>query len=145
MSLANIPRIPTKKLKKEETKKQGNISAYFTNGDLSDYDDEQENDNSENSDEGGDPSKLCDIQFMQLLKFCDDLKKNHKETDEVQDGIMMNQLELGKQDKLKTLIFDMDETLIAAKLAGREPEGFVTDFAYDFMGRKISVRFRPYL
>jgi hypothetical protein len=29
-----------------------------------------------------DPSQLCDLEFINLLKFCNELKLKHKETDE---------------------------------------------------------------
>jgi predicted HAD superfamily phosphohydrolase YqeG len=37
---------------------------------------------------------------------------------------MMKSLELGKKLKEKTLILDMDETLIAAKFEGKLPKNF---------------------
>lgn len=39
---------------------------------------------------------------------------------------MMKSLELGKKTKEKTLILDMDETLIAAKFEGKQPPKFVS-------------------
>jgi len=59
---------------------------------------------------------------------------------------MMKSLELGKQKQgQKTLILDMDETLIAAKFEGKEPKHFKRTFSFDFSGTKIHVRTRPYL
>lgn len=58
---------------------------------------------------------------------------------------MMKSIELGKKTKEKTLILDMDETLIAAKFDGKEPKGFKPDFSFDYSGTKIHVRFRPYV
>ena len=46
---------------------------------------------------------------------------------------MMKSLELGKKTKEKTLILDMDETLIAAKFDGKEPKNFVPTFSFEFM------------
>lgn len=71
-----------------------------------------------------DPSKLIDLELVKLLKFCNDLKNKHKETDDYQDELMSNSLELGKKTKDKTLILDMDETLIAAKFDGKQPKNF---------------------
>ena len=66
-----------------------------------------------------DPSKLIDLELVNLLKFCHELKLKHKETDEYQEEVMMKSLELGKKTKEKTLILDMDETMIAAKFEGQ--------------------------
>lgn len=66
-----------------------------------------------------DPSKLIDLELVNLLKFCNDLKNKHKETDDYQEEVMMKSLELGKKTKEKTLILDMDETMIAAKFEGK--------------------------
>ena len=61
------------------------------------------------------------------------------------EDIMMKSLELGKKDKDKTVLLDMDETMIAAKFEGKLPAKFVTSFSFDFSGTKIHVRLRPYL
>jgi len=66
-----------------------------------------------------DPSKLIDLELIKLLKFCDDLRKKHKKTDEYEEDIMMKSIELGKKTKEKVLILDMDETMIAAKFEGQ--------------------------
>lgn len=92
-----------------------------------------------------DPSKLIDLELVNLLKFCDDLKNKHKETDDYQEEVMMKSLELGKKTKEKTLILDMDETLIAAKFEGKIPAKFQSQFSFPFSGTVIHVRFRPYL
>lgn len=62
-----------------------------------------------------DPSKLIDLELVNLIKFCNDLKLKYKDTDEHEDEVMSKGLEIGKKKKEKTLILDMDETLIAAK------------------------------
>ena len=41
---------------------------------------------------------------------------------------MMKSLELGKKTKDKTLILDMDETMIAAKFEGKLPKKFKPNF-----------------
>ena len=92
-----------------------------------------------------DPSKLLDLELINLLKFCNDLKLKYKDTDEHQEEVMMKSLELGKRTKEKTLLLDMDETLIAAKFEGKQPKNFVTSFSFDFSGTFIHVRLRPYL
>jgi TFIIF-interacting CTD phosphatase-like protein len=59
---------------------------------------------------------------------------------------MMKSLELGKQKQgQKTLILDMDETLVAAKFDGKEPKNFKRTFSFDFSNTKIHVRLRPYI
>jgi len=68
-----------------------------------------------------------------------------RETDEYQDNIMEKAIELGKKTHDKLLIFDMDETLIAAKQGDKLPDKFETTFDYDLNGVKISVRLRPYV
>ena len=78
------------------------------------------------------PSKLIDLELVNLLKFCNDLKNKFKDTDDYQEEIMMKSLELGKKTKEKTLILDMDETLIAAKFDGKEPKNFKRTFSFNF-------------
>lgn len=92
-----------------------------------------------------DPSKLIDLELVNLLKFCNDLKVKHKQTDDYQEDLMMKSLELGKRHKNKTVLLDMDETLIAAKFDGKEPKGFKPSFSFPFQDTKIHVRFRPYM
>lgn len=92
-----------------------------------------------------DPSKLIDLELIKLLKFCEELRVKHKDSDEYQDEIMMKSLTIGKKTKDKTLILDMDETLIASKFGGKEPKNFVCNFEYEFSGNKIKVRLRPYI
>lgn len=58
---------------------------------------------------------------------------------------MMKSIELGKATKEKTLILDMDETLIAAKFEGKQPKNFQSNFTFAFHETKIHVRFRPYM
>jgi len=71
-----------------------------------------------------DPSKLIDLELIKLLKFCEELRVKHKDSDEYQDEIMMKSTTVGKKTKGKTLILDMDETLIASKFGGKEPKNF---------------------
>ena len=92
-----------------------------------------------------DPTKLIDLELVNLLKFCNDLKNKYKDDDDYQEEIMMKSMELGKQTKEKTLILDMDETLIAAKFEGKEPKKFVRSFSFPFGDTEIHVRLRPYL
>ena len=58
---------------------------------------------------------------------------------------MMKSFELGKLTQPKLLIFDMDETLVAAKFAGHISNNFQPTFTYPLQGQTISVRCRPYL
>jgi len=58
---------------------------------------------------------------------------------------MLKSLQLGTSTKDKLLIFDMDETLVAAKFEGFIPNGFVPTFTFPFKDTVISVRLRPYV
>ena len=58
---------------------------------------------------------------------------------------MLKSIELGKKNKQKLLVLDMDETMVSARFKNRLPAGFVTTFAIDFQGQPIHVRVRPYL
>ena len=49
------------------------------------------------------------------------------------------------KSKDRLLIFDMDETLIAAKFENHIPDGFEATFKFGFKGTEISVRLRPYV
>lgn len=134
----------------KKTKARG-ISQYLEDANS---DDDFSDDGDEFQDKDGidksmmaekDPSKLIDLELIKLLKFCDDLRKKHKKTDEYEEDIMMKSIELGKKTKEKVLILDMDETMIAAKFEGQQPPKFVSQFSFDFSTTKIHVRFRPYL
>lgn len=116
----------------KKTKNRG-ISQYLDNDAESD-DDEFDNEDGGNKNMMGveDPSKLCDLELINLLKFCNELKNRYKETDDHQEEVMMKSLELGKKTAEKTLILDMDETLIAAKFEGKEQKHFKTSFKFDF-------------
>lgn len=56
----------------------------------------------------------------------------HKDTDDYQEEVMMKSMELGKKTKEKTLILDMDETMIAAKLNDKVPKKFIPNFTFDY-------------
>lgn len=137
-----------------KAKKTG-ISKYLDNGNDDDSDDESFEDQKDDDIFDGegdksmmaekDPSKLIDLELVNLLRFCNDLKKKHKETEDYQDEVMTKSTELGKKNKDKLLILDMDETMIAAKFDGQEPKNFVPNYTFPFGDTKIHVRFRPYL
>lgn len=91
-----------------------------------------------------DPTKLIDLELIKLLRYCLRLKE-YKETDEYEDELMLKAFTLGKSSGRKTLIFDMDETLIAAKFEGRIPKGFAPNFSFNFKECEIQVRFRPHV
>jgi len=137
----------------KKAKKSG-ISKYLdndaeSNSDDGSFDDGKDDDIFGEGDKSmmaeKDPTKLIDLELVNLLKFCNDLKIKHKETDEFQEELMMKSVELGKQHKGKTLILDMDETMIAAKFEGKEPKGFKANYTFPFQDTKIHVRYRPYL
>ena len=136
----------------EAKKKEGKsgIEAFIVEG----SDDEESDDSFEDAHEMGaksmmnndasDPSKLIDLELVNLLRYCHDLQKN-RDTEDYQDDVMLKSLQLGTKTKDKLLIFDMDETLIAAKFAGSIPDGFETTFKFAFKDTEISVRMRPYV
>lgn len=57
---------------------------------------------------------------------------------------MLKSFQVGKEKKQKLLIFDMDETLVAAKFEGRIPKDFEPTFKFPFKDCEIQVRIRPY-
>lgn len=91
-----------------------------------------------------DPAKLIDLGLIKLLNYCNTLRR-YKEEDEYEDELMLKSFQLGKQQKPKTLIFDMDETLVAAKFEGRVPAKFEPTFKFSFKDCEIQVRLRPYV
>lgn len=108
-------------------------------------DSDESNDSFEEANEEGgatlmdssvDPSKLIDLELVNLLRYCHELTR-HKETEDYQDEIMLKSLQLGTRSKDKLLIFDMDETLIAAKFEGHIPTGFDPTFKFPFKGTEI--------
>ena len=70
-----------------------------------------------------DPSKLIDLELVNLLRYCHELLA-HKEEEDYQDEVMLKSQQLGMKYKDKLLIFDMDETLVAAKFENHIPHGF---------------------
>ena len=95
--------------------------------------------------QAGDPSKLIDLELVNLLRYCHELAESKEENEEYQDEVMLKSFQLGAVTKPKLLIFDMDETLVAAKFKGHIPNGFVENFKFGFKDTEISVRVRPYL
>lgn len=73
--------------------------------------------------DASDPSKLIDLELVNLLRYCHELQEN-KEDDDYQTDVMMKSLQIGAKTKDKLLIFDMDETLVAAKFEGHVPSNF---------------------
>ena len=57
----------------------------------------------------------------------------------------MKSITVGTKAQERTVIFDMDETLVAAKFEGSIPSGFEPTFSFDFKGSEIQVRLRPYV
>lgn len=50
---------------------------------------------------------------------------------------MMKSFELGKITQPKLLIFDMDETLVAAKFGEHIPDNFLPTFTYPLEGQTV--------
>ena len=133
---------------------QKGLSGYFDNNsdDISEYDDQDDdNDNDDvfGKDDTKKPlqntSKLIDMELVKLIKFCNDLKIKFKDTEDCQMALIEKALELEKQDKEKTLILDMDETMIATSFEGKLTTNFQSDFEIEFLEKKIQVSLRPYL
>lgn len=85
------------------------------------------------SDDANHPSKLIDLELLNLLKFCGELHDAYKlNNEDYQEEIMMKSIELGKKQKQKVLVLDMDETMVSARFKSKMPPGFVTNFVVDF-------------
>ena len=152
-SLARIRNLnikATQKVQKKKEEGKSGIDAFIV-----DEDSDESNDSFEEANEEGartlmgndaaiDPSKLIDLELVNLLRYCHELQ-SHKETEDYQDEIMLKSLQLGTKTKDRLLIFDMDETLIAAKFEGHIPSGFEPTFKFPFKGTEIQVRLRPYV
>lgn len=142
-------RIDSQKQKTEDAKRQGKsgIDAFMV-----EEDSDESNDSFEEANEEGaksitaeaDPSKLIDLELVNLLRYCHELLQQ-RETDAYQDTVMMKSIQLGSKTKDKCLIFDMDETLVAAKFEGHIPANFEATFKFPFKDTEISVRLRPYV
>lgn len=135
-----------KKIKKQ-AEKQGIDKYIDKSSDGSDSDDiftVEENAGSMMNKVVEDPSMLIDLELIKLLKYCLKLK-DYKENEDYEDELMCKAFQLGKAHKPKTLIFDMDETLVAAKFEGRVPPGFEQTFKFCFKECDILVRLRPYV
>ena len=76
-----------------------------------------------------DPSKLIDLELINLLKYCYTLTR-FKDEDNYQEEVMMKSIELWKKTAQKLLIFDMDETIVAAKFKGNVPAKFEKTFSF---------------
>lgn len=134
---------------KKVTEKQG-IDKYIVDNDNDDSnsdDDLFENDELSGSmmnKEVDDPRNLIDLELIKLLSYCHKLMA-YKEEEEYEDDLLQKSFQLGKEKKTKLLIFDMDETLVAAKFEGRIPKGFEPTFKFGFKDCEIQVRLRPYV
>ncbi len=79
------------------------------------------------------PSKLIDLELLNLLKYCGDLTQEYKlNNEDYQEEIMLKSLELGKKVKQKVLVLDMDETMVSARFKSKLPAEFQTHFVIDF-------------
>jgi hypothetical protein len=79
-----------KKVNKKPEEKQRGISKYLDDNDESNSNNSYDDENDEFGDRSGDkglmaekdPSTLIDLELVNLLKFCHELKLKHKETDD---------------------------------------------------------------
>ena len=84
-----------KKVKKPTPEQNASNINQFLVDDDDDSDDDFSDDDILNEGENKglsgetDPSKLIDLELVNLLKFCNNLKNKHKETEEYQDSVMM--------------------------------------------------------
>ena len=137
--------------RQEKMQKKTGIGEYLVDADSDDddgYDDETDDVFDKEKTDGEDKnnqSKLIDMQLVKLIKFCNDIFVKHHDSDEYQEELMMRALEIGKKEKEKTLILDMDETMIGTQFEGKMTENFNADFEFDFQGTNIKVSFRPFL
>ena len=134
------------KIDKKPKKPQG-IDAYImeeSEGSNDSFEEAQGEFNASLQDKELDVTNLLDLELVNLLKYCHEMSLC-REDDDYQDDLVMKGFELGKKTKDKLLIFDMDETLIAAKFAGKIPDKFEKTFSYDLNGLEVSVRLRPYV
>lgn len=135
------------KIEAKKNAGQTGLDAYIVEDD-----DESDDDSFEEANEDGpglmggqeDPSKLIDLELVNLLRYCHELQQQQS-SDEYQDEACLKSITLGNKTKNKTLIFDMDETLVAAKFEGHIPDGFQPTFKFGFRGTEIQVRLRPYV
>ena len=136
------------KNKAEDTKGDG-LAKYF---DGIDEDDESDDSFEDGFGDGAaktvsgvmDPTKLIDFELIKLLQYCNTLKK-YRDNEDYQDDLLLKSLDLGKKTAPKLLIFDMDETLIAAKFEGSVPSKFQATFDFPYEKSRIFVRLRPYV
>lgn len=56
----------------------------------------------------------------------------------------MKEVTVGEREKKKTIIFDMDETLISAQFKSKLPKNFKTDFSFTSDKQEICVCVRPF-
>lgn len=130
--------------KKPKPKEHG-VNKYITEEDSDSNDSfEEAQGQFKSSLEEVDVTQLIDIELVKLLKYCHTLGEA-RESEQYQDEIMNKAIELGKKTHDKLLIFDMDETLIAAKFGDKIPDKFEKTFSYMLSGTEVSVRLRPYV
>jgi len=87
-----LKRLEKKVAKKPPSDNQDtNINQFLVDDDEDDFsDDDVLNEGEDKGLSGdGDPSKLIDLELVNLLKFCNNLKNKHKESEEHQDNVMM--------------------------------------------------------
>lgn len=77
-----------------------------------------------------DPRKLIDLDLVNLLRYCKELQDRKDTDDEFQVEVMMKSFQLGTKTRPKLLIFDMDETLVAAKFEGNVMPTFEETFHF---------------
>ena len=99
-----------------------------------DLDGEEDFDNDSQISPDYTPQSLIDMKLIETLRFCHLLCQANKFNNEDYASIvLMKSIELGKRTKSKVLVFDMDETLVSAWKAPKEPDPYFQrkcDFTY---------------
>lgn len=90
---------------------------------------------------------MIDWELVKLLRYCGEIQKKYKSGDneDYEDDFMLKTLEIGVKEKQKTVIFDMDETLIRAEFSEGRTSTWEPDYSFDLNGKKVDVKERPFI
>lgn len=84
--------------------------------------------------------------MINILTKCKELHDKYKIKNEDYDFYIYDKcFELGKKDKNKLIVFDMDETLISACFDFNKQDWFNPHFTVHYENEPLYVRKRPYL
>jgi Dullard-like phosphatase family protein len=90
---------------------------------------------------------LIDWELVKLLRYCGEVQKKYKSgaNEDYEDEFMMKTLEIGVKERQKTIIFDMDETLIRAEFEKEKKSDWVPDFKFQLGNDVVVVSERPFI